>query len=77
MKNHKFDIGDTVYFHNGGKENPLVKGKLIAILNDLPGWENNPQYVIEVETSVDAMLYIRELYSLSPDAKGPILLWRR
>ena len=71
----EFKVGDTAWCHLGGADNSLVEGKVVHIftLPDTPF----PLYVLEMETSMDPMWYVREGHTLSDDPFKPIGMWRR
>jgi hypothetical protein len=69
-----FDKGDTVWFYSEQKHREYTEGKVVAILN-LAGW-GFCHYVIEVETSIDPVLYIRDGFTLSNDKNKPLGMYR-
>lgn len=75
MGGQRFNIGDDAWIHTGGKNNPLVRGKVVHIFS-LPGWAYRHHYVVEIDTPVDPMLYVRDDFSMSDDANKPVGFWR-
>lgn len=75
----EYDIKDVVWIHMG--ERKLTKGRIVEII-DLehlneghdPDYE---LYVIEVQTGIDPVYEVRDFGQISPDAQGPIALFRR
>lgn len=74
MQVNHFKVGDDVWIHVGGKGNPLVKSRVEAII-DLEGWDRH--YVMSFFNSIEHELEIRSWLSISPDAEGPINMWRK
>lgn len=68
----KFEVGDTAYLHNGGRDNPLVAGKVVHKFV-LYGREN---YVVEIDTPVDPVLEVRCGWTLSDTPDGEIGMFR-
>lgn len=52
----------------------MVAGKIVHIFN-LPNDEAE-RYVIEIDTPIDPVYEVREYETISPDANGPINLFR-
>lgn len=75
MRNGHLEVGEDVWFHNGGKDNPLIMGKVEAAVR-LEGYGYDV-YILSHPTHVDDLLVVRSYHSVSPDEKGPINLFRR
>lgn len=71
----RYEIGDKVWVHCGGEENPLNEGTVRAILKFSD--YNMEQYVIEIPTHIEPILVVHDFFSMSEDAEGPIALWRK
>ena len=74
----QFNIKDPVWIHIG--ERTLTQGRIVEIL-DLAHLEeghspDNELYVIELKTGIEDVYEIRSLDQISPDADGPIMLFR-
>lgn len=69
----KYNIGDAVWIHGVSRENKLVKGKVVQVL-DLSsiGYLDGPHYIVAVSTGVEDLLEIRTWETMSENAKGPI-----
>ena len=67
--------GSSVWVHNGGKGNPLVKGTIVKKVK-MDGYQDK-HYIIAIETGIDPLLLVRDHWSISPDHKGPINMYRR
>lgn len=75
MKDVILKKGDDAWFHNGGKNNPLMKGKVEEVIRlDGYGFDH---YIISYPTGVDDMLVVRCGTSVSDSPNRPIGLWRR
>lgn len=75
----EYDIKDTVWIHMG--ERKLTRGRVVEII-DLEhlneGHDPNYElYVIEVHSGIDPVYEVRDFGQISPDAQGPIALFRR
>jgi hypothetical protein len=75
----EYNLKDKVWIHIG--EQNLVSGRVVDIfdlvhLNEghSPGRE---LYVIEIKTGIDDVYEVRDFEQISPDANGPINLFRR
>ena len=66
----EFKVGDTCWIGMGHKH--LARGKVIKVL-DLTeeGWPL-PQYLIEVAGSIDPVLEVRDGFTMSDTAEGPL-----
>jgi hypothetical protein len=74
----EYNIKDRVWIHIG--ERKLVEGRVVEII-DLAHLNetHNPDrelYVIEIKTGIDDIYEVRSFEQISPDAKGPINLFR-
>lgn len=74
----EYNIKDKVWIHLG--ERNLTEGRVVEIItldhlkeNHRPGHE---LYVIEIKTGIDDVYEVRDFEQISPDAKGPIALFR-
>lgn len=74
----QYNIKDKVWVHIG--ERNLTEGRVVEIItldhlneNHRPGHE---LYVIEIKTGIDDIYEVRDFDQISPDAKGPIGLFR-
>lgn len=66
----KYQIGDTLYFHNGGKK--LTPGKVIGIVE----WIKSPCYVVEYDAIVDYhVMAVPEMYT-ADNEDGPIDIFK-
>ena len=75
----EYNIKDKVWIHLG--EPKLVEGRVVEII-DLAHLKegHNPDlelYVIEIKTGIDDIYEVRTFDQISPDAKGPIGLFRK
>lgn len=68
-----YKIKDTVWIHIG--ERKLTSGRVVHIFNLEEGGRDF--YVIEIETGIDNIYEVRDYEQISPDAKGPINLFRK
>jgi hypothetical protein len=91
MKNLEFALYDTVWLH--GANNPALKLRLLPWPRMLPDHDraglfagkvihifkqyNTLQYVIEVDTEIEPILFVRDGLTLSNTEKGPIGMFRR
>lgn len=74
----EYAIKDQVWIHNG--EHALVKGRVVEVI-DLThlneGHDKKDElYIIEIETGIDNIYEVRSYELISPDAEGPIHLFR-
>jgi hypothetical protein len=75
----EYKIKDRVWIHLG--EHKLVDGRVVEIV-DLSHLKegHNPDrelYIIEIKTGIDDIYEVRDFDQISPDAEGPINLFRR
>ena len=78
MKND-YNLKDTVWIHMG--ERKLTKGRVVEII-DLEHLDEGHStdyelYIIQVQTGIDPVYEVRDFGQISPDAQGPIALFRR
>jgi len=74
----EYNIKDKVWIHLGEKN--LTEGRVVEII-DLEHLEEGHSkdrelYVIELKTGIDDVYEVRSFDQISPDAKGPIQLFR-
>ena len=74
----EYNIKDKVWIHLGEKN--LVEGRVVEII-DLEHLneghsKDRELYVIELKTGIDDVYEVRSFQEISPDAKGPIQLFR-
>lgn len=75
----KYDIKDPVWIHIG--ERTLTQGRIVEII-DLQHLEEghdpeNELYVVELKTGIEDVYEVRNFEQISPDADGPIGLFRK
>jgi hypothetical protein len=75
----EYNIKDKVWIHLG--ERNLVEGRVVEIIDFAHLKEGHSPdrefYVIELKTGIDDVYEIRDFEQISPDAKGPINLFRK
>lgn len=75
----EYNIKESVWIHLG--ERKLVKGRVVEIIDlEHLGEGHDPErelYVIEIKTGIDDIYEVRTFEQISPDAKGPINLFRK
>ena len=74
----EYNIKDTVWIHIG--ERTLAQGRIVEIF-DLDHLEegystDNELYVIELKTGIENVYEVRSYEQISPDADGPISMFR-
>ena len=78
MKN-EYNIKDEVWIHIG--ERNLVKGRVVDIFDlahlDEGHSKDRELYIIELETGIEDVYEVRTFEQISPDARGPINLFRK
>ena len=79
MNKKEYNIKDKVWIHIG--EPKLVEGRVVEII-DLEHLKegHSPDrelYIIELKTGIDDVYEVRSFDQISPDAKGPINLFRK
>ena len=74
----QYKIKDTVWIHLGEKN--LVQGRVVEII-DLQhlgeDYGSEDLYIIEVPTHIEPVYEVRTVDTISPDARGPIQLFRK
>jgi len=74
----EYNIKDRVWIHLG--EQSLVEGRVVEIidLEHLDEGHSREQelYVIELSTPIEPVYEVRNFQQISPDAEGPIMLYR-
>ena len=75
----EYNIKQKVWIHLG--ERSLVEGRVVEIIDLVHlkegHTEDNELYIIEIETSIDPIYEVRSWEQISPEAKGPINLFRK
>ena len=71
----QYAVGDVVYVHISEGSGKLREATVVHTFT-LPSWPMR-QYVVEIPTSVDPILSIRDWWAISPTPDGPIALYRR
>ena len=78
MKN-EYNIKDQVWIHTG--ERNLVGGRVVDIIDLIHLKEghgaDNELYIIELKTGIEDVYEVRTFDQISPDARGPINLFRK
>ena len=79
MKKKEYNIKDKVWIHLG--EPKLVEGRIVEVI-DLEHLKegHSPDrelYIIELKTGIDDIYEVRDFDQISPDATGPINLFRK
>ena len=74
----EYKLKDKVWIHNGEKN--LVEGRVVEIIDLTHLNEGHSAdeelYIVEIETGIDNIYEVRSYELISPDAKGPITLFR-
>jgi hypothetical protein len=74
----EYNIKDQVWIHLGEKK--LVEGRVVEVIDLEHLGEGHSRdrelYVIELHTGIDDVYEVRSFDQISPDAKGPIQLFR-
>ena len=75
----EYNIKDKVWIHIG--ERKLTEGRVVEIVDlEHLGEGHDPKhelYIIELKTGIDDVYEVRSFEQISPDAKGPINLFRK
>lgn len=75
----EYNIKDKVWIHMG--ERTLVGGRIVEIIDFEHLKEGHSPdrefYIIEIKTGIDDIYEVRDFEQISPDAKGPINLFRK
>ncbi len=69
--------GDDVWIHLGTAPGKLSKGKVLEVLDLSEHGYTFLNYLIEIPTSIDPLLEVRDVMTMSEDAKGPVGLFRK
>jgi hypothetical protein len=79
MNNKEYNIKDKVWVHIG--ERTLIEGRVVDIVNLAHlGEGHDPTdeiYLVEIKTGIDDIYEARHWNEISPDARGPINLFRK
>jgi hypothetical protein len=74
----EYNIKDRVWIHLG--EQSLVEGRVVEIIDlehlDEGYTREQELYVIEISTPIEPVYEVRTFEAISPDAEGPITLYR-
>ena len=69
-----YEVGQDVWIALGGPG--LVKGRIVHYFT-LPDYGYyNTQYIIEIPTSIDPILEVRDAATMSPSEDKPIGIWQ-
>lgn len=74
----QYNIKDKVWIHIG--ERTLTEGRVVEIidLGHIEGYDPERElYIIEIKTGIDNIFEVRDYDQISPDAKGPINMYRK
>lgn len=75
----EYNIKDRVWIHLG--EQKLVEGRVVEIIDLVHLKEGHSPdrefYIIEIKTGIDDIYEVRDFDQISPDASGPINLFRK
>jgi hypothetical protein len=73
----KLALGDTAYIYAPGHKGELTPAKVVHIF-DYGTTGDTTHYVVEIETHIDPILYVRDVYlRLGQSIDKPIGLWRK
>jgi hypothetical protein len=67
--------GDTVYIYIGDHRGHTSKGVILEVLDLHTHGYSFPQYLIEVESSIENLLEVRDAFTMSEEEDGPVGLW--
>ncbi len=73
----KYEKGDDVWIHVGQNAGKLSKGKVLEVLDLSEHGYVSQQYLIEIQTSIEPLLEVRNPMTISEDEKGPVGLFRK
>ncbi len=62
---HDYKVGDDAWIYLGNHQGVMTKCKVIALLDNLPGWSFR-QYVVEIDSHIDPILEIRSSSTMRP-----------
>jgi hypothetical protein len=75
----EYNIKDRVWIHLG--ERKLVEGRVVEIIDLVHLKEGHSPdrefYIVEIKTGIDDVYEVRDFDQISPDAAGPINLFRK
>jgi hypothetical protein len=75
----EYNIKDKVWIHIG--ERSLVEGRVVEVIDLVHLKESHSAdrelYIIEIKTGIDDIYEVRDFDQISPDATGPINLFRK
>jgi|688.fasta_scaffold1867369_2 hypothetical protein len=69
--------GDDVWIHLGTAPGKLSKGKVLEVFDLSEHGYTFLNYLIEIPTSIEPLLEVRNAMTMSEDAKGPVGLFRK
>lgn len=69
-------VGQDCWCFVGNHKGKMSKGKVVAVV-DLPGYAPSAHYIVELPTSIDPLLEVRDGFTISDAAKKPIGMYRR
>jgi len=74
----EYYVKDPVWIHLS--EQTLVKGRVVEIIDlehlDEGHTKEQELYIIEISTPIESVYEVRSYEQISPDAEGPIMLYR-
>lgn len=74
----EYNIKDKVWIHLG--EQSLVEGRVVEIIDlehlDEGHSRDHELYIIEIPTPIEPVYEVRTFDMISPDAEGPIMIYR-
>ena len=73
----KYAKGDDVWIHLGYEPGKLSKGKVLEVLDLSEHGYSFLNYLIEISTSIEPLLEVRNAMTISEDEKGPVGLFRQ
>ena len=78
MIKKEYSLKDKVWIHNG--ERDLVEGRVVEVIDLTHLNEGHSKdeelYIVELKTGIDDVYEVRPYDLISPDANGPIMLFR-
>lgn len=73
----EYNVGETAWIYFGDHKGELTEGTVVHKFR-LDGWLSTPwHYVIEIPTSIDPILEVRDPWTMSPAEDQPIGMWSR
>ena len=70
-----YQKGDTVWLYVNGHQGEKSQGKILEVLHLNEHGYGWPHYLIEVQTSIDPLLEVRDVFTLAPTKDEPIGFW--